>query len=132
MKCNQEIICMWRKVFNIFVRVGTDRYFTGHLTTSTNKLFVENYYKFHKVTHAIPRNKLPRIPMIISVLEGEKKCRKCNKKGQLGKIWVPTSLQIESSRKQSVWHPPYFLASYFMLSPGAGIQLVISNFTNAT
>lgn len=44
-------------------------------------------------------NNLPRIPMMISVLGEE--YRKFNKKGQLGKIWVPTSVQIESSRKQS-------------------------------
>lgn len=58
-------------------------------------------------------NNLPQIPMIIFVLE-EKEYKKCNKKGQLGKIWVLTSLQIESSRKQSAWHPPHFFASYFI------------------
>lgn len=56
-------------------------------------------------------NNLPQIPVIISVLE-EKEYRKYNKKGQLGKIWIPTSLQTESSRKQSAWHPPHFLASF--------------------
>lgn len=48
---------MWRGGLNIFVRVWTGGYFTGHLTISTNKLFVESYYKFHQVTYAVPRIK---------------------------------------------------------------------------
>lgn len=47
------------KVLNIFARVWTGRYFTGHLTTSTNKLFAESCYKLHKVTYAVPRIKPP-------------------------------------------------------------------------
>lgn len=54
---------MWKESLHIFVRVWTGRYFTGHLTTSTNKLFVESYYKFHKVTYAVPRiNQSPMNP----------------------------------------------------------------------
>lgn len=35
--------------------------------------------------------------------------RKYDRKGQLGKIWIPTSLRIKSSRKQSASHPSLFL-----------------------
>ena len=50
---------MWRKGLNIFMRVWTGKYFTGHLAIRTNKLFAEGCYKLHKVTYAVPRIKQP-------------------------------------------------------------------------
>lgn len=78
------------------MRVGTDRYFAGHLTTSTNKLFVENHYKFHKVTYAIPRTKqAPKNPHDnFCVRRGKKSAESVTRKVNWEKYGFPLAYKL--------------------------------------
>lgn len=103
--------------------------FTRALNNSTEKLFSGNCYKFHKVTYAVPRiRQAPKKSMIICVRREKNATRKVNweRHGCL----LACKLSLPESNQQHIFPISCFI--FHQLPPGAGMDIVISNFTDGT